>query len=131
MAVSEPKVQKQPISRGAIVGRWQFTSADCWSSIPDDKYNVLDFRRGSGKNLYIGKSSPGDDTFIIVAETQKDKYTIEYTAFWKGTNPSSHYARGLCNKILITVYRNEKNDITLCRDGCGSFVASGYIKTGR
>jgi len=127
----EPKVQKQPISRGAIVGRWQFTSFDCWSSISDDKYNVLDFRRGSGKNLYIGKSSPGDNTFIIVAETQKNQYTIEYTAFWKGTNPSSHYARGLCNKILITVCRNEKNDITLCRDGCGSIVASGYIKTDR
>ena len=126
----ETKVQKQPIQKGAILGRWQFTSHECMSSIPDDKYNVIDFRRGSGKNLYIGNSSASDQTLTIVAEKQLDQYRIEYVAYWKGTS-IARYGRGLCDKIKISVYRNKKNELLLCRGGCASIVASGYIKTGR
>ncbi|MGM0610535.1 MAG: hypothetical protein ACQES5_05565 [Thermodesulfobacteriota bacterium] len=77
------KMPKKPISKGAILGRWNSVSfsSNLWGStcLTERTREFTVFRRGSGSELYRGKNAQGTE-YRVVSEEQVDPYTIKYKA---------------------------------------------------
>lgn len=123
--------QKQSITPAAVVGSWQLTT-DCSIDATKPRGDLyLEFRRGVGRDLYVGVSSGGGDTdtFRITSENQRDPYSVEFTAVWE--NPRGQAAYLVHGKtIKITMFRGRFNQLLLCRGGAGGVMSSGYLKRG-
>jgi hypothetical protein len=123
--------QKRPIAPEAILGAWQLTTG-CSVEADSPKGNFyVEFRRGSGRDLYVGTVSGGSDNdiFRVRSERQMDPYTIEYQAVWENPHGQALYlVHG--KTIKITVYRGRRNQLLLCRGGAGGVMSNGYLKVG-
>ncbi len=129
----QQQLQRQKIGRGAIIGTWQFASADCYSEIPDNDSGIIRFSRGSGNALYQGRSQDGKHVYTIISENQIDAYRIEYKGYWKDFTKQNNISWFGCepNRLLTyVVSRTKKNNLMLCRPNCGRIVAAGFVKVG-
>lgn len=125
---------KQPIAPGVILGRWQESYIAAYGVISEHetvrKQRFIDFKRGSGSDLYTGITMPGgENKFHVKSEKQIDPYTIEYSAVWD--NPKGmmlYHAHGQQFKIRIT--RGQQGGIVLLRGKANVAVEMGYVKVG-
>ena len=102
---------KKPISKGAILGRWNSVSfgSNLWGNtcLTERTREFTVFRRGSGSELYRGKNEQGTE-YRVVSEEQIDPYTIKYKAevnFPKKLMQSGDFAWMFmdCNREMIDI----------------------------
>lgn len=130
------KVQKTPIRKGVIAGRWQKVdnySDSCRVAQPIKREPYyINFRRGNGKSLY---TAPLDITvyrvekynYVILSEKQIDPYKIEYKSKLLSQNSrsgSSYHNQG----FVTTIFRDDKNRLILCRNSIWNIGPNTYMK---
>jgi hypothetical protein len=94
-----------------------------------DNYFIR-FRRGSGRDVFIGETSDGD-VFRIRSGKRYNEFAIQYDAVWEcRPRELCHYLRS-DRKLMIEVGRVEGNQIVLCRGKCGQVLSSLFKKVGQ